>query len=471
MRFINTDRDTVEQRIESIERNSFNNILRSEVNTMEDIKTMIKDGNMVFSIGNGSTALSDLLENGWNITTKSQSEVIAGKAQYLENQSVEYLKLVTQNIFKVDYTMEFAEAIQEIYNIREALGRNFAGALLINGKEIVNPLHPLIALGLVDNQTWRYADLKLVIYTYDNRRDEFETMLQNNANPQIPTVDGLDDELEVVEETTEEVIEEPLVSQERIQMNIANLVRLFTVKEEDTTIKTRLIEIVENDDSDRYVQIFQRSVHADMIGNAGEFVIVPMQLLTNGIVAPYYGTALINRSQGVEPKGISLSSAFMGVNLGKTLKIAHNKLQLTNICTGSLPKHSLEGIRGIGHCNLSSPLNRVSIGIGALDYADACIDKALALYELGGFINVRNEEIGFDGTEEDANRREREDAESEWLDSDEHRAEEALLERDEEIEAFFEITEAERQVLIAEFAIENDFTPPPPAIPAPIDSI
>lgn len=466
MRFIDKSRITVEQRIDTIERNEFENSLNLEINNMEDINELLQDGNMLFSVGNGSQALADLLENGWNITNKTQQEVITGKRKYLQNESVEYLKLVTQNIFKVDYEMPLRTALQEIFNIREALGRNFAGALLVRGSEILNPLHPLIALGIVDNVNWNTDDMKLVIYTYDNRRDEFEAMLNDNAES--------DEELAELDE--DEVVAEPeaIVSKERIEANVANLVRLFTVKEDNTLIKTRLVDILHNEEgrSDRYTQVYQRSVHKNMIGVSSEFVVVPMQLLTNGIVAPYYGTAVIGRNHGQDPKGISLSSAFMGVNLGKTLEIESGKIKLTNICTGSLPKQSLEGIRGIGHCNLSSPLNRETIGVGALDYADACIAKSLALYELGGLINVKSIEqtAGFDGTEEDANRREREDAESEWFDSDEHRAEEALLERDEEITAFFEPTEAERQAAISEFAAENGFNTTP-AIPAPIEEI
>jgi hypothetical protein len=113
------------------------------------------------------------------------------------------------------------------------------------------------------------------------------------------------------------------------------------------------------------------------------YYLVPNQLLTKGIVAPYYGTSLVRQKLATsDVTGLHLTPM-----LSANISYSYELRDWTSVCTGSVPKATVAGLKTLNHSNLSSPYNRDILFPGALVYADKCIEKSIEIYKLSGLLN------------------------------------------------------------------------------------
>ena len=301
--------------------------------------TYFDQTNLLYRVSPTSTALNDLLKTDWNILKDKETETKYKIANDFKSE-------VIKQIIKIKEPKPIWETIQTIMETAKLMKENFAGALLSIGSEIVNPLHPLTALALIEQFQDTDVPVKLAIYSYNNERASLDEEYHSNK-----------------------------ADLEKIDKNITNLIRTFNT--DSVTEETKKI-IISTEIRENKVRSISREKYAD----GSNLFIIPIGLLTEGVVMPYYGTALLHRNY-TKLQALNLSpmqSANIGSKDGITL--TNETLQFRNACTGSTPSLTYNGMRTLSHANLSSPLTRNLIGYGSLVYADKMIEKSIELYEI-----------------------------------------------------------------------------------------
>lgn len=329
--------------------------LSKNSNFSEEVKDYM-NGDMLFSINQNSQSLTNLMKDVWNTTTLEDENV---KGTFTDG--TDWLNYITESIIKVEEPHTLKEAIQLIHDLVGLMGDMFAGALLVQGKTILNPLHPLSALIMIDNyDELNYNTYKIIVYKYYDR-DSMKSHYRSDD-----------------------------VSHEAIATNIRNLISLYSNKQRiNRTIKSLTVASKNDTPLANIEQMYRESMPMDS-EYVGDFIIIPHTLITKGIAAPYYGTSVVVRSDNAS-KGAFLTP-FQSANISPSFGDDNNP-EFNSVCTGNKSQVTMEGLRTLNHANLSSPLSPNCIGIGALEYADECIKQSLNIYKLGGFLNdTENEE-------------------------------------------------------------------------------
>ena len=115
------------------------------------------------------------------------------------------------------------------------------------------------------------------------------------------------------------------------------------------------------------------------------FVFVPQQILNTGIAFPYYGFSAV-KTNGDNAKAFNLCP-MLSANIGDYMNNDDNDLSQTNVCTGRLKKHTLEGIRSLNHSNLESPLNSDVLLTGWEQLVNASIETSVEL--LSSLVDIK----------------------------------------------------------------------------------
>lgn len=335
------NQDTIIQRVNTAELRDFARGIQVDVDKAE---SPIVDGNPLFPIPSNSGAFTSLLTTTYKVCKQEQGMM----------RSRTYFEDVTHSIIKVDGKHSFNDAINTIAETRTLLGDKFAGALLVFNKEIINPLHPVTALSIVDDQERMQRQYKLLVYTYNNRERLDEYYYSKEAD------------------------------KEAIEANLRDITLTCASR-----IKSREIRVI-----DRQVSGENGEITYQVAKNPGEdpnkdYLLVAHQIITKGIVAPYYGTSAIVQSVG-RTRGIPLTP-MLSANISYSNRRESHIPQEQSICTGSEDPNTLHGLRTLTHANLSSPLNDCTFLSGALVYADACIDKSIEFYTLAKIIKEKSD--------------------------------------------------------------------------------
>jgi hypothetical protein len=336
------------------EKTLMQNIMNLEV--QEFIKTNVKesmesssdedfkDGNVLYKTLIKRTGIQTLIKdylktNDSNNNCESVSELFGNVTQQIIND-------------KGSYTWK--EAIKQIEKYRAQLGKHFYGAVLRSTKKssvIINPYHPLTALSLMSE-----ADAEVNSYTYNiiiyvyNDRDRMDDYYKTEAS-----------------------------DKKKVQENINGIITTY-LNRINTIIKVE--EAASRLDASGNLKIkFRTRKHNDE-EESNDYLVVAHQLLTNGILAPWYGTSLLRKPIG--------RNGTTGLQLGpiRSCNIsgarANNRSgSYNNVCTGRLSSNTLKGLRSLTHANLGSPFTREIVAPGGLAYIDAMIDKSVELYKAG----------------------------------------------------------------------------------------
>jgi len=306
-----------------------------------------KDGNVCFRTIPKTKAFQELL---------NENRIVAKDRNPNNLLSAEHYDIAMNNITSTIITINKAGTIKECLNkinkIKVSLEERFYGALLIDDKTILNPLHPLTAMSLLSaNELTSKTIFKLVIYAYSSIEEK---------------------------ENLFEKYEEHRACKDRIDKNINNQLLIFT-----NTVPTKIQRLPEDNTSNLNYKI--NKVPGEYPDE--ECYIVAHQILTKGIIMPYYGTSLIklgNTTSGtyLTPMwscNIS-SNCTIGLDEWVNTSCEFPKIVFRSVCTGSLDNKTLKGIRTLTHSNASSPYTHRIMHTGALTYAAACVDKSLEIY-------------------------------------------------------------------------------------------
>jgi hypothetical protein len=283
-------------------------------------------GAFLFEVNSTSKAFQDLLNSG------HREEV----AEYLTTSPKIYMDQLGTRLIKVAVSQPTSTLLQEVYDIKQKLGKTFAGALFLTSeKGIINPLHPLVALELLNDLSFTVK--KLLIFTYDNLKE-------------IDSKYGL--------------------RKKDFTSDISLLIKAY-----QSQVQDRAIRVVNNDfqeSSDTIRQDYQISKLPGEDQNK-EYFMVAHQLLTRGTFVPYYGTSII--SMNGNTTGIHITP-FKSCNISN-----HNNTDGASVCTGNTSNKTIEGLRTLHHANLSSPYQSNCMTDASKPYADACIEYSLNIFK------------------------------------------------------------------------------------------
>jgi len=302
----------------------------------------LQDAKLFYEVKSNSGAIKELIDSKWLTHSDTKDKTISYS---------EYFNTVTTNIIKVRSKHSLTEALTTIKDVASQLGSNFAGALLLDGKHIYNVMHPLVALGIIDSPELKTTQFKIIVYTYNNQRKSLDSTYKSD-----------------------------LASSEAISANINALLATYT-----QNVRNRNVRIVSNKTegvSIRQTYQVEKFPGEDM---DNELFIVAISLLTRGIVAPHYGTALLQLTPRNGLRGTNLAPA-LSANIGYQSVKDGKPLSFNGVCTGSTPARTVAGMQTITHANLSSPLNTHVFRAGILPYIDKCISTSISLYEAANLI-------------------------------------------------------------------------------------
>jgi len=306
--------------------------------TYESIPDMLdlSDGSLVFEVNSASMAFQTMIKRD--------------KLQEFANLGCQdtgrYMHQLGQKIIKLDINKPFEFALRTVYATYKQITSAFAGVLFITDQGgIVNPLHPIVALELINKKP---TIKKILLFTYKNLNQIKERYA------------GADSE----------------IYREKCKTDISSLVQIYQSK-----IKTRGIKISTNDYNSQTKVINQTYNISKYPGESfdKEYYLVTHQMLTFGTFVPYYGTSLISMNGG-RTTGFHISP-FKSCNIN-----AHNSIQGSSVCTGGTPNNTIKGLRTLHHANLSSPYERYCMTTASLPYAEECINYSFNIFKAANLI-------------------------------------------------------------------------------------
>lgn len=260
---------------------------------------------------------------------------------------------VTDKILTLEGKYTIAEALVIINTYANKAGNNFYGAILRRGDQLINPLHPLTALQILDN----YDQVKsnkysVVMYFYTNRQALDAEYASSSAD--IELVDKVIDNL--LRSNSKAAIES---NQVNMQTNVVPYPSMDSIE----------IEYYTTMNINKPIQV------------GSESFVVAHQFLTKGVVAPYYASSVLDLLKGQSARGMHITPLFScNISYDKSSDTPDRTLSWTSVCTGSHPNSVRENLRVLTHANLGSPFNTSIVRPGALIFIDRCIDRVRELY-------------------------------------------------------------------------------------------
>lgn len=336
--------------IEIIEQEEKENYLRSIPNPSFHFRNPYRSKNASFEVYSNSLALQELLDNSGQNFTVSNRDV----PNYGQEDGRAWFRNISSNPIKIDTYTPFSELMEEILEVYNLLGSAFAGVLFIGAdKQAFNPLHPLMALTILDTPAIVEEDYRAIVYTYGNRA-HLEEIYEENSYADDGEVDKVLD----------------------------NIIKLYNTR----VTNIRKFRVIENSVSDSTVtQKFQVAKQYNEATDY-DYYIIPHQLITYGIMAPYYGVSVVRMNDKQHTLGMAITPQ-MSAN------ISHNyRGEFASVCTGHFPNTSREGMESLNHANLSSAMNDHCTLIGSLYYADRCIETSLLFYKMANLIKEKEHE-------------------------------------------------------------------------------
>lgn len=340
---------------------------RANINSVfKNIESHITDGNVVYRLPFKRASIQTLLSNNTSfcVTDETIEENYSSSIQddygctAIPNLAgTNLLSSVTDKFINIQAEAPFTDCIKTIKNFYDHAGPHFYGALLRdvdNPDVIINPLHVLTALSVVESEEYLHKRrFNILVYTYSNRSD---------ADYHFGTY---------------------MADKNLIEANLNALMHTYTSK---YTARTIVVNTnVRPNGQDIRIRYKETGHVDDKPGYIHH--IVAHQLLTSGIIAPYYGASLIEWSSDRRScTGIHLTPMRSCNVNGHHFVAAEHQSQNHSVCTGNISNTSAKGLQTLTHAYLGSPHQSSMVGPGALAYADAMIEKSMLLYTQAGLL-------------------------------------------------------------------------------------
>lgn len=275
-----------------------------------------------------------------------------------------FMGSLTESIINIKDAGNYKKCIETLHGLHSSFGGMLYGALLISGKTILNPFHPLTAMLMADEEKYKKQhekNYRIAIYSFkdEGKYNQWHTEFYSR-----------------------------IADKKYIDKNLNALIQV-TAHQVSTEVKIIGSEESRNND-ERITLKYQISKHLGEDPDY-EFYLSAHQMLTSGIVLPWYGTSFIKLNGDTSGCHISPMRS-CNLDAGEMYKPGTTPAW-SSVCTGAVPKNTLKGLRTLNHANLLSPYNKYIMAPGCLVYAQMAIIKSLQIYRSAGLIKgTLNEE-------------------------------------------------------------------------------
>jgi len=332
---------TFMQSVISNDLKSFHDMHKVEKETTNPSKEDFKAGNILYKIPIKKTHMNDLIAKYKNPVKDISICDMQKQRNYLFDS-------VTDQIINIDSNTDFKECMETIMIYKRLLNENLYGVVLREVKNpsiIVNPFHVLTALSIMENEKFMKRKFNIIIYVHRDREYADQVMRTEYSNSDL------------------------------VESNLNALLISYTDR---LQIETRSISKPVKDD-DEYVTIStQNKKYKDEDKDYNHYI-VAHQIMTKGVLAPYYGASLIRLGIKTQSSSGLRLTPFGSCNISSDSGHKTSK-QYGSVCTGEQSKYKLSGLRTLTHVNLESPYRGNFVLDGCLAYADAMIEKSIELY-------------------------------------------------------------------------------------------
>lgn len=325
----------------------------------DNVNNFLKDGAPLIKCYPNSDAVNHLMTKGVfvdhpeiEMENSDNNKIVPIECDTLQHE-------LTQSVINIKNAGTLKNCISMLHDISNSLGNKLYGALLIDDKTILNPFHPVTAILLADEEKYKELHLgnyRIAVYGYNS--DEIYNELHNLYKSDLANIE--------------------VISQ--------NIDKLIQASAHQVNTEIQIIDS-ENASSESITIVYQISKFANEAPDY-EFYLSAHQMLTKGIVLPYYGSSFVKMNGATVGMAVSPMAT---CNISSP-KEYHEKSHLldaprwSSVCTGSIPSGTIKGVRTLNHANLLSPFTRNIIYPGALVYAQVSIIKSLQIYKSAGFI-------------------------------------------------------------------------------------
>lgn len=360
--YIRGNQTTLLQRIKDTEFAEFiktySGAIEINIDTSTDDRKFVK-GNVILNVDPNSVEVNSLLHYQGFINNK-QSTNMGNSRELFEN--------VSNKILSTDDALPLEDALEFINTYVSVAKSNFYGAILksADGSVTFNPFHPLTAPLLIANlDTYSKHKYKCILYFYNDRR----------------AMDSIFNTVAADRPITEMIVNS------FIKTVVAQTIRT-------AVLESVVVTPIPIDDCCTLSARAKRNLFTEStVGTSSLFV--AHQMLTRGVMVPYYGISYLDFTLNQTCRGAHISpmrSVNISASSGNTATIA-NRLVFNSVCCGSKNNTTIEGIRTLQHANLNSPYNTQTLVDGALHYVDVCITKTLQMYRLAGLIKSNTQDL------------------------------------------------------------------------------
>lgn len=302
-------------------------------------------GNVLYKIPINRTSTKDLIDNYVYPITEGEDS----QQSFFDTRS--FVPKVTEKVINIGPQKGLKSCLEIILQYKQAAGNNFYGAVLRKGATIINPFHVLSAISLLNSDKAQKATYSISLYFYTDRA-------------------GADD-----------IYKTAIACEEGMKKNIDNLILSYSNR-----LSTQ-IKVEDKSSMDRHGVVnikYREGKHPDEDPSKTHYI-VTHQIVTQGIIAPYYGTSIIDKGVS-DSRGIHVSP-MRSCNISQSSSTTPSRKQeYGSVCTGRLSKTTLTGLRSLTHSNLSSPYNPNNLMPGFMKYVDLMIEKSIEIYASAGMV-------------------------------------------------------------------------------------
>ena len=300
-----------------------------------------------------------------------------------DNVLLDNNKALDSKIVNITTTSSINRILEEV----NSLDKNTLYGVLIkdteNGK-VFNPLHPMVAMSLISTNTFTARKYIASIYSLSNPYDE------NIASDVVERLNKLYYEiLSLYEDRVTNLKKTCFENNTKVGNNTLRdmlgdaLNSYLGVPSNLTTILNEPLDLAPlNYLFDKLLKQVKNSytyyTDKETIENPEMNVYIPLQMLSNGFVVPYYGVAQIQRYLTTrEIKGFSSITPMMSNNIGRGSNA---------VCTGDYDNTTREGLLTLNISNANSAYSHTILHPEWKVWTKVCIENTLKLYKEVGWI-------------------------------------------------------------------------------------
>lgn len=314
---------------------------------------------------------------------QSFKDMLENRIKY-SYSSYEYLfKNVTKKILTLEKTYTFTQALVAIDQFRLKAGNHFYGAVLRSDDKLINPFHCLTPFTYAKHPQAFNGNYTVLLFFYSNRT-YVENELGDTPNYREPKLKYLDTLINNIIKCSNHKVETTVPNNIESFFNV-NPEYLGVMSSITTSPYTRLPNLSVLSAKEISKVEFEKIDHlSSTVADSGatEYLLVPHQIMVNGIFAPEYGVSLLRKTPS------KLSGTFLTPSASCNIQSDSLRESLTwaSVCTGRESQSTFAGISSLHCSNYASAYNSRAHSNASITLADISISKSVEIYQKLGIL-------------------------------------------------------------------------------------